>query len=96
MNRMLQVLAAFIPLLLTPLLGYAIAEGLIDLGSGEKDLLWVFVYAIWAMIYTLAALILIYRQWPMQRWLWRSAQVAALSLFLLWLLLFVFSVLRHS
>jgi hypothetical protein len=72
----LRLLLALFPLLLTPALGFLLAESYLDLGGGEKDILWVLPWALWSLLYAVSSCVLWARHWPWQRALPRSAAVA--------------------
>jgi hypothetical protein len=91
MPRLLQVLLATVPLLLTPALVYALAEGWLNLGGGEKDILLAFPWLIWSVVFALCSYVLIYRRWTVGRWLRRSALFATGLLGILWILAFFVS-----
>lgn len=76
MTRIAQVILALIPLLLTPLLVLALAEGVVDFGGGEKDVLLALPWLVWSMVFALCAFVLIYHGWAIARWTPRSAIVA--------------------
>ena len=57
------------PLALTPLLGLALAEGWLDLGGGEKDLLLLVPWLLWSVAY----LALVCVHWWRGRTSWRGA-----------------------
>lgn len=76
MTRIAQVILALIPLLLTPLLVLALAEGVVDFGGGEKDVLLALPWLVWSMVFALCAFVLIYHGWAIARWAPRSAIVA--------------------
>jgi hypothetical protein len=81
MSRFPHVILALIPLLLTPLLVLALAEGVVDFGGGEKDVLLALPWLIWSIVFALCAFLLIYHRWPIARWTLRSALVATTVLF---------------
>ena len=58
---------ALAPLALTPVLGFALAEGFLNLGGGEKDLIWILPWALWAIVFAIANMILWYARWPIAR-----------------------------
>ncbi|MEN8160073.1 MAG: hypothetical protein ABFS41_08385 [Myxococcota bacterium] len=76
---LLRLLAAFLPLLLVPAFGFLIAEGHLDLGGGDKDIVWVFPYAAWSLLYALSSVVLWVRGWPLSAAARRSALVAVLG-----------------
>jgi hypothetical protein len=76
MSRPIQFLVAAIPLLLTPLLIYGLAEGVLDFGGGEKDILLALPWLIWSLAFAVSSFILICKRWTLSRWLLRSALLA--------------------
>jgi hypothetical protein len=86
LNKFLQVLLSLLPLLLTPAIAAVLAGDFLHLGGGEKDVLWAFFWAIWAVIFFVSSIILIVRKWDVKKWMNRSAVVATSLLFLIWLL----------
>ena len=91
MNKAPQILLAVCPLVITPLIGLALAEGIINLGGGEKDIFWAFVLAIWSAFFAVTAFVLIHRKWQVKRWALRATIVATLTMLALWLLVFTVS-----
>jgi hypothetical protein len=79
--RPLQVLLALLPLLLTPVLFFALAEGYLDLGGGEKDLVMVLPWLLWSLLFAVTATVLIVRRRPVVRWITVSGVVATGLLF---------------
>ena len=79
-NRLTQAVVAALPVLLTPLLLFAIAEGWLDFGGGEKDIILVFPYFIGTAAFFACALVLILKRWPPRRWIRRSVAVSLLFL----------------
>ncbi len=75
-NRILQVAGAALPLLLAPMLLFSIAEGWLNFGGGEKDLLLLFPYLIFSVTFFVSAVVLIYKRCPPRRWIPRSAVVS--------------------
>ena len=76
MTRFFHVVLALVPLLLTPALIYALAEGVLDFGGGEKDILLALPWLIWSLAFAICSFVLIYRRWELGRWIVRSALVA--------------------
>lgn len=72
---MLRVAIALFPLALTPVLVRLIASGQLDLGGGEKDLVWVLPWFLWAVLFALSSFVLWYRGWSVARSARRSAIV---------------------
>ena len=85
MKKIGQVIVALGPLLLTPLLGFLLAEGVLNLGGGEKDVIWVFFWGAWSMLFAIASMVLIWRSWPMSKWVIRAGLVATGGMLGLWL-----------
>lgn len=59
--------SALIPLLLTPVLVWLVAEGYLSLGSGEKDLLIAVPWLVWALAFMVVALLAWYRRLSLSR-----------------------------
>ena len=53
-----KILLLLLPALLTPAWGFLIAEGIINFGGGEKDILILLPYLIWWLIYLIIGSIL--------------------------------------
>ena len=67
---------AFIPVGLTPALVYALAEGWINLGGGEKDIIAAFPYLILTFTFAVISIILIFKRWPLRKWVLRSTIIS--------------------
>ncbi len=80
MPRLLQAAIASVPLLLTPVLIYGLAGGILDFGGGEKDILLALPWLIWSVVFAVCSFILIYRRWAIGRWVLRSAVISTGSL----------------
>lgn len=89
----MQVLLALIPLMLTPVLLYLIAEGRLDFGGGEKDLILLLPWLIWSVLFAVCSLVLIYRRWALAKWAASSAALATVGLFALGLVAHFYGVL---
>jgi hypothetical protein len=61
-----RLLTAFAPLLLTPLLVYVLAEGWLNFGGGEKDILLTLPWILWSLVFAVTALVLWMRGWTHQ------------------------------
>ena len=97
MPRILQAATASVPLLvMTPALVYSLAEGVLDLGGGEKDVLLALPWLIWSLVFWLCSLVLIYRRWPVGRWVLRSALVSTGALVGLGFIAYVVSFLGNA
>lgn len=78
--RWIQYLIALAPLLLTPILIYVLAEGIVDFGGGEKGVIFALPWLVWSLGFTVCGLVLILRRWPFGSWVRRSALVATIVL----------------
>lgn len=74
-GALIRVSTAWLPLALVPVLVGLIADGRIDLGGGEKDLVWVLPWTLWSLLFGASAMILWRRGWSLPRALRRSAIV---------------------
>jgi hypothetical protein len=83
----IYLFAGLLPLVLTPVFGFLLAEGHLDLGGGEKDLIWVLPWALWALVYAISFLVLWARKWPLVRGVLRSSAIATLGILLVGLTL---------
>lgn len=91
MIRFAQAVLAAVPLCLSPILFFATAEGWLNFGGGEKDLLLILPYLIWALVFFLTALILIIKHKPVHYWLYRAFTVALLVIIVLAVIAYVSS-----
>ena len=82
MGSLVRITTALIPLALVPVLAYLIAYGRIDLGGGEKDLVWILPWSLWSLLFAASALVLWRRGWSLSRSLVRSAIVGFLGILL--------------
>lgn len=87
-SRFANIVLAAVPLLIAPVLFIALAEGWLDFSGGEKDILIVFPYALWALIFFVVSLILIIRGWPLRRWAGRAALLSVGTVLILWIIAF--------
>ncbi len=89
LNRLVQVAAAALPVLLSPLILIAIGGGWLDFGGGEKDVLLIIPYFIGTLTFFVCALVLIVKRWPVRRWLMRSLAVSVVLMFGLAIVLYI-------
>jgi hypothetical protein len=89
--RLDHIALAGLPLALTPALFFALAEGWINAGGGEKDILLAFPYAIWSLLFFLSAVVLIVERWRPWAWIRRAAAIATLALLALAAAIYSFS-----
>lgn len=78
-------------MLITPGLIYILAEGWLDLGGGEKDILLAFPYFLWALIFFVVALVLIIKRWPLRKWLLRSGFISIIAMLVLGIFAYITS-----
>ena len=76
MRRLWQYLLALLPLACTPGLLFALAEGVISFGGGEKDIVLIFPYTIWALVFFVSAAVMITKHCDIKHWLTRSALIS--------------------
>jgi hypothetical protein len=63
----MRVAIAVTPLLLAPVFVYLVGEGVLDLGGGEMDLVWVAPWLLWSLLFAVASLVFWRRGWPVTR-----------------------------
>lgn len=80
MGILTRLVTALLPLALTPLLMFAIADGYLNFGSGEKDLFMLLPWMLWSLVFALSAFVLWWRRWPHRRALVRSAWMGLAAL----------------
>ena len=90
-SRFANIVLAAVPLLIAPVLFFALAEGWLDFGGGEKDILIALPYALWALIFFVVSLILVVRGWPLRRWAGRAALLSVGTVLILWVIAFLAS-----
>lgn len=54
----IRLALCLLPVALTPLVFFSLAEGWVRFGGGEKDIILAFPFAVWAVIYTLAFVVM--------------------------------------
>jgi hypothetical protein len=79
------------PLALTPLWGYLIADGYLNFGGGEKDLLLLIPWILWSLLYLVIFVVTWFQRLPLKRGLVFSTVGATVVIVLLWLAMFVWS-----
>jgi hypothetical protein len=80
--RLTHIPLAALPLALAlaPGLFFALAEGWINAGGGEKDVVLVLPYAIWSLVFLASAIVLIVKRRPLWSWIRRASGIALLAL----------------
>ena len=93
MRSLLRVATASIPLALVPVLVQLIGSGALDLGGGEKDLVWVLPWLLWSLLFAASSLILWHRGWSLSHSTVLSAVVGLAGVLLAAVLLAIFGLL---
>lgn len=93
MATLIRTTITLAPLAVSPLLLHLIADGVIDLGGGEKDIVWLFPWVLWSLTFAATSFLLWYRGWPAGRSFLRSALVGIAGVFLCAALLAAFGLL---
>ena len=86
-----RFLLGIAPLGLTPILAFLIAEGYLNFGGGEKDLLLLIPWILWAIIYSIIYVVQWIKKTNIIRGLYISAGGATGLTVLLWIGLYIFS-----
>jgi len=81
------------PLAVTPLLVLLIAEGYLNFGGGEKDLILALPWIIWSLAYAIVFAACWARRLPLRRTLYYSAGGAAGLVVMAWVSLFAWTML---
>jgi hypothetical protein len=90
MGRILgRLVLALVPLALTPLWGFLLGEGYVNLGAGCKDILALIPWVVWALGF-LASLVCWRRGTPLLKTLGYAAAGATGFMVSLWLVLFIY------
>jgi hypothetical protein len=87
----LRLLVLVLPFVLTIAFGALIAEGLISLGSGEKDLFLTLPLLLWSLIYAICYVALWWRGAAPGRTLARAALYATVCLIVAWVALAIYA-----
>ena len=80
-----------IPLALTPPLAFLLAEGYLDFGGGEKDLLLLLPWTVWSLFYTFIFIILWVKRKNVIRSVYYAAGGSTGLMILIWIGLYIFS-----
>lgn len=84
-----RLILSLIPILLTPLWVYLIANSYLNFGAGEKDLFLVIPWVVWAFLYLLIFIIAWIKRKSTLRIVFYSAAGATGLLAVIWLILFI-------
>jgi hypothetical protein len=88
-----KLVLCLLPLALVPGLLFSLAEGWINLGGGEKDIILVFPAAAWALLYACGFAVMWARKASARSCLWCGALVATMPLVVAWVGLLTWSLL---
>lgn len=91
MNKVVQAIIAIVPLLLTPVLFYVLAEGVFNLGGGEKDIIWVFPWLIWSTIFAVCSCVFILKNRTVLNWVRNSFAISVSVMLALFILAYITS-----
>jgi hypothetical protein len=80
------------PLLISPCIGFLVADGYVTFGAGEKDLLLLIPWCIWSFLFIVSGGVLWRKKLTFKRWLFKSLLYSLLTTLSLWLCLLVYSV----
>src|SRR5262245_19153592 len=67
MRTTIRVSLALLPLFSSPVLGFLLARGYLNLGGGENDIILVLPWAFCSLVYGISCLFLWHRSWPFGR-----------------------------
>jgi len=84
-----SVILCVLPMLLTPIWGYLIADGHLNFGSGEKDLFLLIPWFVWAFIYFLIFIVAWIKRKTTKSTVIYSISGATGILALAWVILFI-------
>ncbi len=87
----LRLILCILPLALTPLLGFLIADSYLNFGGGEKDLLLLIPWMIWSLVYFVLFLVFWRRKLSIKRGCGYAAAGATWVLVVIYLVLLVWS-----
>jgi hypothetical protein len=85
-----RVVLALLPLALVPVLMRLIANGRINFGGGEKDVVWALVWLLWSVLFGISSFVLWGRGWPVARSAVRSLVVGTIGVLVVLLCLALF------
>ena len=91
MRTIITLILCFLPLGLTPLFGYLLAEGWVNLGGGEKDLLMLIPWLIWSLTFSIVFIVFWVKKRSLQTIIIYAVTAATALLFILWLGLFLYT-----
>ena len=84
-----RLILSIVPLALTPLLGFLIAEGYLNFGGGEKDLFLLIPWMVWSVVYFVLFLILWRRRFSIKKGCDYAAVGATVALALIYVVILI-------
>lgn len=96
MRVLLRLALAVAPLALSVLFAWASAEGHLNFGGGEKDILLAAPLFLWSLVYLIACLVLWARSASLKRTTLISAAIATALIAIAWIALFAASWLGYA
>ncbi len=91
-RKLVQIIVAIAPLLFTPLLFYALSEGLLNLGGGEKDVLWMIPWGIWGVVFLVSAILFMRKSRSTLSWLGYTLTASIALMVMLFIVTYILSV----
>ena len=91
LNKIAQATVATLPLLMTPVLFYVLAEGILNLGGGEKDIILVFPWLLWSTIFAICSYVFILKNYAIFNWACTSFAISLSVMLVLFILLYITS-----
>ena len=86
------MILCILPLGITPLITSLIAEGYLNFGGGEKDLLLIIPWVLWSVIYAIIYIVQWIKKTKTIRGIYFAAGGATGLMILLWIGIYIFSV----
>ncbi len=71
----LRLVVSLLPLILTPLLGHLLAQGYVNLGGGEKDIVLLIPWMVWSLLFAVSSWVFWRRGHSIVHSSWRSVLV---------------------
>ena len=90
-NALFRIGIGIFPLALTPLLARLIADGYLNFGGGEKDLILLIPWVIWSALFLILFIITWIKKLSIKKGLIYSAGLSLLVIILIWLIMFIIS-----
>jgi len=91
-----RIIILLFPLLITPLIGFLIADGYLNFGAGEKDLFLLIPWCLWSLFFIISGSLLWRSKIPFRTWILKSLIYSVLTLLFLWLCLLIYSVMTTT